>query len=78
MKSKKNKNYNTIADLAKELGVSIDTVRRYIKKGMLPRPRRVFFGTVGVAVFNEKYISDARRKLKGWRKTGAPISNIRV
>jgi DNA-binding transcriptional MerR regulator len=58
----------TIADAASELGVSTTSLRRYITKGLLPKPKRMFFGTQSYQVFDDKYIEDASKKIAAVRE----------
>jgi DNA-binding transcriptional MerR regulator len=67
VKTKEGKSYRTIDDAARELGVNIDTLRRWFKKGFLPTPPRVFFGTVGVQVFSDEYLEAALKILADHR-----------
>lgn len=69
MKSKNGHQYRTIVDASKELGISIATVRRYIRSGIFPRPDREFFGSQSVAVFSESYINEARGALERIRSS---------
>jgi predicted DNA-binding transcriptional regulator AlpA len=51
--------YKTISDAARELGISISTIRRYIRAGTLPRPRRIISVAQSIAVFDDAYIAEA-------------------
>ncbi|MEO1704667.1 MAG: helix-turn-helix domain-containing protein, partial [Pseudomonadota bacterium] len=53
MKTKGGKDFLTVADVAKELGISVSSVKRYIRNQTFPPPRREFFGKQSVAVFTE-------------------------
>ena len=69
MKTDKNgQEHKTIADAAKELRIGVSTVRRYIRNGTFDKPQRVFFGSVGYAVFSDEYLKKAAAKLDNMRK----------
>lgn len=67
MKKKAGREYRTIDDAAQELGVSISTLRRYIRDGHFAKPPRQFFGSVGYAVFPDEYIREAQQRLREMR-----------
>lgn len=67
MKKKNGIEYKTVDDIGKELGVSASTIRRYIRNGTFPKPRRVFFGQQGIQVFSDEYIARAKVTLENLR-----------
>lgn len=67
MKKKGEISYKTIDDLAKDLQISVATARRYIRNGTFPPPRREFFGSQSVAVFDDAYIIRAQAILNRLR-----------
>lgn len=64
MKKKDGVDYKTIIDASIELGISVSTIRRYIRNGTFPPPQREFFGGIGYAVFSDSYISEAKSIIK--------------
>jgi DNA-binding transcriptional MerR regulator len=68
-KIKNGREYKTIADAATELGVSVASIRRYIKDGSFPRPQRVFFGKQSYQVFSDEYLKEAKIKLANMRQS---------
>jgi Helix-turn-helix domain len=60
--------YYTIADAAKELKISVATVRRYIRNATFPKPKRVYFASQSVAVFPADYIANARKIVEAMQR----------
>lgn len=72
MKTKNGQVFRTIVDAASDLGISADTLRRYIRNGTLPRPPVEFFGQTGVKVFPEEYMQRAKMIGDGFRQPASP------
>ncbi len=68
MKTKGERRFLTVSDVAESLGVSVVTVRRYIRKGTFPLPKREFFGRQSVAVFSQSDVDAMRKILEKLRK----------
>lgn len=64
----KNKTHYTIADAAKEFGVSPKTVHDWIGKKIIPRPHTVQFGIRRIQVFPREYMKIAKRRIQEYQK----------
>ena len=64
MRKVRGRDYTTVADAARLLGISTSTLQRYIRAKHLPPPAREYFGMQSVAVFSAEYIEDARRRIE--------------
>lgn len=51
--------YYTIIDLAKKLGVSVKTIREYLRKGIIPEPPVIEYGMRSVKYFPLEYMDSA-------------------
>ncbi|MFH1070627.1 MAG: helix-turn-helix domain-containing protein [Candidatus Glassbacteria bacterium] len=56
----KGKNYNTVSDAAKYFGVSVKTVRDYIKRGIIPEPPKISQGLREIDIYPDEYIKQAQ------------------
>ena len=61
------KEHPTIAEAAKEFGVSPKTVREWIGKGLLEEPPSFDYGTRQVWIFPRNYMKEASRRLQEHR-----------
>jgi DNA-binding transcriptional MerR regulator len=59
--------FSTIADAARELGVSAKTIRQYITKEIIPEPPIIQFGNRKVKHFPKNYIAVAKKHLLKYR-----------
>ena len=59
--------YSTIADAARELGVSAKTIRQYIVKKIIPEPPVVQFGNRKIRHFSKNYLTAAKKQLQKYR-----------
>jgi hypothetical protein len=62
------KDYSTISDAAKELGVTPKSVRDYIKKGIIPAPPEIEYGIRTMLHFPPDYMRKAKVALDKHRK----------
>lgn len=60
--------YSTIADAARQLGVSAKTVRDWIKKRIIDEPPLIEYGVRTVQYFPPDYIHKAKSQLDHYRK----------
>ena len=60
-----------VEELAERAGVSVDTVRHYQARGLLPRPRR----EGRVVVYDEEHVATVRR-VRGLRARGLPLDLV--
>ncbi len=49
-----------IGEAAKAIGISVSTLRRYIRNNTFPPPKRKFQASQSVAIFNADYIQNAK------------------
>jgi hypothetical protein len=67
------KKYYTITDASLHLGVSVKTVRDYIRRGIIPEPPEINYGLRNLKYFTTKYLDLAKlhlnnfREMKYWR-----------
>lgn len=61
--------YRMIGKAAEELGISVSTLRRYIRGGAFPAAKRVFYGRVGYQVFSDDYLKQARKQIEVMRES---------
>lgn len=59
--------YSTIADAARELGVSAKTIRQYIAKEIIIEPPVIQFGNRKVKHFPKNYMDAAKKQLQEYR-----------
>jgi predicted transcriptional regulator len=59
--------HSTIADAARELGVSAKTIRQYIAKKIIPDPPVIQFGNRKVKHFSRSYLTAAKKQLQKYR-----------
>ena len=59
--------YSTIADAARELGVSAKTIRQYLAKKIIPEPPVVQFGNRKIRHFSKNYLTAAKKQLQKYR-----------
>ena len=62
------KSGTTISDAARKLGVSVSTIRRYIRSGVLPRPSLKSFAAKSIAEFDADYINKASGILRARKR----------
>lgn len=69
----------TVADAAKELGVSSKTIRTYITKGIVGVPPTMEFGLRTISIFPSEYIEECKMKIMAYKdklkKKNAKIDN---
>jgi len=65
------KDYLTISDAAKELGVAPKTVREYIAKGIIPQPPQIDYGIRTMLHFPPDFMRRAKSSLEKHRKDRA-------
>jgi len=58
----------TISDAAGHWGVSVKTVREWIKKGAIPEPPRKTHGLREMDIYPDEYMKEATKRLKEYRK----------
>lgn len=63
------KEHPTVADAAKQLGVSTKTINGYIKKGIIPAPPQIEHGLRMVNIYPPEYIKDAKKTLDEYRQS---------
>mgnify|MGYP003374529249 CR=1 FL=1 len=68
MKTKGERQFLTISDVAKQLGLSVVTVRRYVRNGTFPHPKREFFGRQSVAIYSSADVEALSKILERLRK----------
>lgn len=64
--------HSTLADAAKEFGVSPKTIREWIRRGVIPRPPAVAYGIRTLDVFPSSYLKRARVALAEYRSKNGP------
>jgi hypothetical protein len=62
------KDYSTISDAAKELGVTAKTVRDYIAKGIIPQPPEIEYGIRTMLHFPPDFMRRAKTSVEKHRK----------
>ncbi len=65
---KDGKTYKTIAEAAKDLGVSAKTVREWISKEIIEEPPVLEHGIRTIAYFPPRYIARAKERIREYRK----------
>lgn len=65
------KDYSTIVDAAKELGVSQKAIRGYIDSGIIPEPPEFDYGVRRVAYYPPEYMKKAKAELERHRRESA-------
>jgi hypothetical protein len=68
MISKNGQNYPTIADAAKEFGVSTKTVGKWIDDRVIPEPPTMEYGLRRIQYFPAEYIQKAKASLNRYRE----------
>jgi predicted site-specific integrase-resolvase len=64
---KDGKQFKTIAEAAKEFGVSAKTVREWIHKGIIDEPPTIEQGIRTIAYFPNDYLSKSKEKVRDYR-----------
>jgi hypothetical protein len=67
----------TSIDAAKRLGVSVNTIKGYINKGIIPKPPKVIQGCRIMNYFPLEYISVAKSHLENYRNTKSDLAGRR-
>ena len=63
------KEYPTVTDAAKQLGVSTKTINGYIKKGIIPPPPQIEHGLRMVNIYPPEYIKEVKKTLNDHRQS---------
>ena len=64
------KRYNTLIDAANFLKVSSKSVRDYIKKGIIPKPKKIQQGLRTISIFPKEYLEKASKMIDDYVKRG--------
>ncbi|CAB4195082.1 MerR-type HTH domain containing protein [uncultured Caudovirales phage] len=66
----------TLPQAAKIIGRHPDTIRRWIKDGLIPQPERMTFGEIDVPVFSAEDIESIKQIANKTIKVGRPVKRF--